>query len=96
MSDSFVTPWTLAHKASLSMGFSKQEYWSRLSFLSPGDLPNPGVEPGPPAFQADALTSELPGKPRTSKVLCITRGRYRVNGWGNEWMNQENERKKEI
>ena len=46
------------------MGFSRQEYWSGLPFPSPGDLPNPGVELGSPAFQADALTSEPPGKER--------------------------------
>ena len=45
------------------MGFSRQEYWSRLPFPSPGDLPNPGIEPRSPTLQADALTSELPGKP---------------------------------
>ena len=45
-----------------SMGFSRQEYWSGLPFLSPGDFPNPGIEPGSPALQADALTSEPPGK----------------------------------
>ena len=59
----FVTPWTAAHQASPSMGFSRQEYWSGLPFPSPGDLPNPGIELGSPAFQADALTSEPPGKP---------------------------------
>ena len=45
------------------MGFSKQEYWSGLPFPSPGDLPDPGIEPGSPVFQADALLSELPRKP---------------------------------
>ena len=45
MSDSFETPWTVAHQAPLSMGFSRQEYWSGLPFPSPGDLPDPGVEP---------------------------------------------------
>ena len=49
------TPWTVAHQAPLSMGFSRQEYWSGLPFPSPGDLPNPGIEPGSPALQADAL-----------------------------------------
>ena len=58
----FVTPWTLACQASLSMGFSRQEYWSRLPFPSPGDLPYPGIEPGSPTLEADALTSEPPGK----------------------------------
>ena len=51
-----------AYQAPPSMGFSRQEYWSGLPFPSPGDLPDPGIEPGPPAFQADALTSESPGK----------------------------------
>ena len=63
----FATPWTVAHQASLSMGFSRQEYWSGLPFPSPGDLPNPGIEPGSPALQADALSSEPPGKPQTLK-----------------------------
>ena len=41
----FVTPWTAAHRAPISMGFSRQEYWSGLSFSSPGDLPDPGIDP---------------------------------------------------
>ena len=45
------------------MGFSRQEYWSELSFPSPGDLSDPGIKPGSPALQADALPSEPPGKP---------------------------------
>ena len=49
------------------MGFSKQEYWSGLPFPSPGDLPDPGIEPGPPALEADALTSEPPGKPQKAQ-----------------------------
>ena len=60
----FAIPWTVAYQASPSMGFSRQEYWSGLPFPSPGDLPNPGIEPGSPALQADALTAELPGKPQ--------------------------------
>ena len=47
------TPWILACQAHLSMGFSRQEYWSELPFPSPRDLPNPGIEPGSPALQAD-------------------------------------------
>ena len=58
----FATPWTVAYQASLSMGFSRQEYWSGLPFPSPGDLPDPGTEPGSPALEADALPSEPPGK----------------------------------
>ena len=57
----FVTPWTAAYQASLSIGFSRQEYWSGLPLPSPGDLPNPGIEPGSPTLEADALTSEPPG-----------------------------------
>ena len=59
----FATPWTVARQASLSMGFSRQEYWSGLPLPSPGYLPNPRIEPGSPALQADALSSEPPGKP---------------------------------
>ena len=58
----FATLWTVARQAPLSMGFSRQEYWSGLPFPSPGDLPNPGIKPGSPALQADALSSEPPGK----------------------------------
>ena len=60
----FVTPWTVAYQASLSMGFSRQEYWSGLPFPSPGDLPDPGIKPSSPALQADTLPSEPPGKPQ--------------------------------
>ena len=58
----FATPWTVAYQAPLSMGFSRQEHWSGLPFPSPGDLPDPGIKLGSPAFQIDALTSEPPGK----------------------------------
>ena len=57
-----VTPWTAAYQTLPSMGFSRQEYWSGLPFLSPGDLPSPGIEPVSPALQADALPSEPPRK----------------------------------
>ena len=58
----FVTPWTAAYQAPLSMEFSRQEYWSGLPFSTPGDLPDPGIEPRSPVLQADALSSEPPGK----------------------------------
>ena len=58
----FAAPWTVAHQAPLSMGFSRQEYWSGSPFPSPGDLPNPGIKPGSPALQADALPCKPPGK----------------------------------
>ena len=60
----FVTQWTVACQAPPSMGFLRQLYWSGLPFPSPGHLPNPGIEPRSPALQADALTSEPPGKPQ--------------------------------
>ena len=53
------TPWTVARQAPLSMGFSRQEYWNRLPFPSPVDLPKPGIELGSPALQADSLPTEL-------------------------------------
>ena len=56
-----VTPWTVAHQAPLSVGFSRQEYWSGLPVPSPGDLPDPGIEPRSHSLQADALASEPPG-----------------------------------
>ena len=58
----FATPWTVAYQAPLSMGFSRQYYWSGLPFPSPEDLPDPGVEPRFPALGTDALPSEPPGK----------------------------------
>ena len=54
----FATPWTVTHQAPLSMEFSRQEYWHGLSFTSPGDLPNPGIEPGSPALQGDSFPFE--------------------------------------
>ena len=57
-----VTPWMVAHQAPLSMEFSRQEYWSESPFPSPGDLPDPGTEPGAPALQADSLLSGPTGK----------------------------------
>ena len=68
--------WTAVYQASLSMGFSREEYWSGLPFPSPGHLPDPGIEPRCPALQADALSSEPPGN--------ITSGRmYFVEHWPN-------------
>ena len=77
----FVTPWTAAHQAPLSMRVSKQEYWSGLPFPPPGDLPDPGTEPLSPTCSALAgrfFTTELPGKPR--KTGCW---------WLNSWYNPE-------
>ena len=59
----FVTPWTVAQQAPLSMEFFRQEYWSGLPFPSPGDIPDPSIKPPSPELQADALPPEPPGKP---------------------------------
>ena len=59
----FVTLWIVAHQAPPPMGFSRQEYWSGLPFPSPGELPDPGIEPRSPTLQAGSLPSEPPGKP---------------------------------
>ena len=63
------TPWTVACQAPLSMGFSRQEYWSGLPFTSLGDLPNPGIKPGSPVLQADSSAIELQG---VKEFLSIT------------------------
>ena len=68
----FVNPWTLAHQASLSMEFSRQEYWNGSLFLSPGHLFNPGFESRSPKLQADSLSSEPPGKPQYNLTVSKT------------------------
>ena len=67
VSDSFANPCTVACQAPLSMGFSRQEYWSELLFPSPGDLLVPGIKPMSPALAGGFLTPEPPGK----KALCL-------------------------
>ena len=69
----FVTPRTVAHRDSLSMGFSRQKYWSGLPFPPPGDLPDLGIEPKSPASPAlggGFFTTETLGKPQQSDLLC--------------------------
>ena len=63
VSNFFATPWTVVCQAPLSMEFSRQEYWSGQPFPSPGDLPDPGIEPMSSTLQADSLLSVPPGKP---------------------------------
>ena len=63
-----MTPWTLSCRAPLSIGFSRQEYWSGLPFPSPGHLPDPGNKPRSSALQTFSLPSEPPGKPELFKV----------------------------
>ena len=71
----FATLWTVAHQAPLSTGFPRQQYWSGLPRPSPGDLTDSGIEPVPPALQADSLLSEPPGKPEldpgSPKIITI-------------------------
>ena len=64
----FATPWSVAHQAPLPMEFFRQEYWSGLPFLSPGDPPNPGIEPRTPALRADSFPAEPQGKPKNTGV----------------------------
>ena len=75
MSDSFCDPIDIAHQASLSMGFPRQEYWSKLPFSPPRDLPNPGIEPGCPALQANSLPSEPPGNTPL----------FNISEWPEDW-----------
>ena len=87
------TAWTVARQAPLSMGFSRQEYWSGLPCPSPGDLPHPGIEPRCPALQADYLLTEPPRRPiydtwcisyvlrRVYKMYTLQSGRS-GNWWG--------------
>ena len=78
MFDSLVTPWTVAHQASLSMGFSRQEYWSGLPFPPPGGFTDPGIKPEfpvAPALQADSLLLGPPRKPSKSDSSPCNCGR---------------------
>ena len=70
MSNSFVTPWTVAHQASLFMEFPRQEYRSRLPIPSPGDLPNPGIKPASPSLAGRLFFTEPPGKPKGGMAEC--------------------------
>ena len=85
---SSLQPHGLEPQAPPSMEFFRQEYWIGLSFISPGDLPDPGIKPGPPTLQADALSSEPPGKPRLQgwhstrySFGSLLEHRYSFNNW---------------
>ena len=71
------TPWTVAHQAPLSLGFSRQDYWSGWPFPSSGDLPSPGIELESPALQADSSPSQPPGKPKGNRCDI-----YKFRGFG--------------
>ena len=79
MSDSLVTPWTIACQAPLSMGFPKQEYCSGLPFTSPGDLPDSGIESTSPALAGRFSTTEPPGKPLFINVFLTFPKRTKGN-----------------
>ena len=74
MSYSIASPWTVAHHAPLSMEFPKQEYWSGLTFPSPGDLPNPGIEPTCLALAGRFFTAGPPGKP----LFCFMTVKFHI------------------
>ena len=76
VSDSLRPHGTVARQAPPSMGFSRQEYWSGVPLPSPGDLPNPEIEPGSPAFQEDTLTYEPPGKPRPANLKILLESQF--------------------
>ena len=90
LSCSFATLWTVAHQAPLSMGFSRQEYWSWLSFPSPGNLPDPGIEPSAPAATPALQSDSLPGKPIGTRAfskriqLTSNSGRDGLKSGGNK------------
>ena len=83
-----MTPWTVAYQTPPSMGFSRQKYWSGLPFPSPGDLPDPGIEPRSPTLQADTLTSEPPGKPLKAKNNLTSLGKKKGGGSVHEGISQ--------
>ena len=83
----FVTLWTVAKKAPLSMKFPRQEYWSGLPLPSPGDLPDPGIELGSPALQEDSLPTELRGKPSQHLQIFVNWVKRILHfQHGNKWM----------
>ena len=81
MSYSFVTPWTVAPPGALSVGFSRQKYWTGLQFSSPRYLPNPGIKPTSPALAEGFFRTEPPGKP---KDVCVFPLEYYTHSfsWG--------------
>ena len=83
MSNFFASPWTVAHQAPLSMRFPRQEYWSGLTFPSPGDLPDPGIETVSPELQADSLPLSHLRSPNLLKIQkCTFLGREEVSKGG--------------
>ena len=77
----FATPWTVSCQAPLSIGFSRQEYWSGLPFPPPGDLPYPEVEPMSPALTGGFFTTEPPGKPTKEHLHPKLYDMLRLSAW---------------
>ena len=75
----FATSWSVAYKALMSLGFSRQEYWGGLAFPSPGYLPNPGIEPESLALKADSLPSESPGSLLLILVILSNSKRFLIS-----------------
>ena len=86
----FATPWTVAHQAPLSMGFSRREYWSGLPFPSPGDLPNPEIEPGSPALQVILyhLSHERSLVPPGTVAKLYSKGDKVIGSLCSQWRSQ--------
>ena len=83
MLDSFVTPWTVARQAPLSMGFPRQEYWSALPFPSPGDLPDPEIAPASPTvWLVDSLPLSYLGNPAETRYRPVIDG---LGCWAKEF-----------
>ena len=87
----FVTPWTVACQAPLSMGFSTQEYWSGLPFSSPGDLHDPEIKPTSPALTGGFFTTESPGKPMKDFRKSLFQIKKKKRGSGEEEEQEEEE-----
>ena len=83
VSDSLWAPWTVACPAPLSMRFPKQEYWSGFSFPSPGDLPDPGIEPSSPALAGGFFTTKPPGKPMAKVIQWSKESPFNKWCWNN-------------
>ena len=94
----FATPWTIACQAPLSMGFPRQEYWSVLPFLPPGDHPDPGIEPTSPAYPALRVDSLLLSQQGNSNIIHLSIYIYIISSLSlyiyqyicDQWINKEN------
>ena len=91
----FVTPWTVAHQAPLSMGFSRQEYWSGLPFLTPGDLPDPGIKPLSPSLAGGFFTTSATWEAFDSLIYHLSPCLLPILGYRTTWVDASPEHKAE-